>query len=135
MISDAASYVANRLTETAAERLGPTIAWGMLIAMSAMAAVAFGLVALYAYLSPIYGELQSAAGIAAGAFLLVVILMIGRKINRKIQQNIETPKSDVEQTLHSIDAEATEAIDYFGSAKVLATAFMFGFSAARRIKS
>lgn len=135
MISDAASYVADRLTETAAERLGPTIAWGAAVAVSLMAAVAFGLVALYSYLAPIYGVFNAAGGIALGALAFTVLLALGRSINKKMKRSPDTDAGSVAETMIAIDSEAREAIDYFGSAKVLATAFMFGFSAARSIKS
>lgn len=134
MISDAASYVADRLTESAAERLGPIIAWGAAVAAGVLAAVAFGLVALYAYLAPVYGELEAASAIAAGALLFVVVLWTGRWINRKMRRPADNLQAHVEETLAAVDDEAGDVIDYFGSAKVLATAFMFGFSAARQIK-
>ncbi len=134
MISEAASYVTDRLTETAAERLGPTIAWVAAVALSALAAVAFGLVALYAYLAPVYGPLETAAGIALGALLLAVILILARWAYRRLKLILDNRTHEIENTLAAIDEEAREAIDYFGSAKVLATAFMFGFSAARKIK-
>ncbi len=134
MISEAASYFANRLTETAAERLGPTIVWVIFIALGALAAVTFGLVALYAYLAPIYGNFHASAGIAVGAVLFTVALIVGRWIHHRILRNAESKASRAEETLHSVDEESRDAVDYFGSAKVLATAFMFGFTAARKIK-
>ncbi len=134
MISDAASYVAGRITEAAAERLAPTIAWGASLVALALGAIAFALVAINAYLAPMYGQLQAAAMIAAGCVAAAALLVIGRSVYRKSSRHLSTRERSREQSFAAVDKEARETVDYFGSAKVLATAFMFGFSAARRVK-
>jgi hypothetical protein len=134
MISDAATYVAGRITEAAAERLAPTIAWGAALVALALGAIAFALVAINAYLAPMYGQLQAAAMIASGCVAAAALLVIGRSVYRKISRHLSTRETSSEQAFEALDEEAHEAVDYFGSAKVIATAFMFGFSAARRVK-
>ena len=135
MISDAASYVVGRMTETAAERLAPTIAWAASLIALALGALAFALVAINAYLTSVYGQLQAAAMIASGCVAAAALLVIGRLVYRKTSRYFSTRETSSDQAFEAIDEEARGAVDYFGSAKVIATAFMFGFSAARRLKN
>lgn len=135
MFSDAASYVTDRITETAAERLGPKIAWGAAIATLVLAAVAFGLVALYAVIAPLYGRAEAAALIGGGSLALALLLAFVAWAYGRLRRTSKSGAHEDGQPFAAIDAEAREAIDYFGSARVIATAFMFGFTAARKVKS
>ena len=135
MFSDAASYVTDRITETAAERLGPKIAWGAAIATLVLAAIAFGLVALYAFIAPLYGPAEAAALIGGGSLALALLLAFVAWGYGRWRRNSKITAQENGQPFAAIDEEAREAIDYFGSARVIATAFMFGFTAARKVKS
>lgn len=61
MIVDAATYVTDRMAESAAERaaerIGPKVAWAMAVVMLGIAASVFCLAAGYTYLATIYGSM------------------------------------------------------------------------------
>lgn len=135
MIADAASYVASRVAGNAVENIARRAAWAGLVGVLLLAALSFGLIATYAYLQPIYGSVQSAALIAGGCLAAVVLLLAVPWFTSRIQRALPDEKpSPSGEPLAAVDEEARDAIDYFGAAKVMATAFMFGFGAARRIK-
>lgn len=142
MIGDAASYVASRVSaasENAAEQILRRTAWAIGVGVLLLGALAFALIALFSYLVPIYGQMESAAMIAVGCLALAALIVITRSIvsawrNWRREAAVTTSESSA-PVLGVINEEAREAVDYFGAAKVMATAFMFGFTAARRIKS
>lgn len=135
MLSEAASYVTDRVTETAVERLWPKLALGAAIVTCLLSAIAFALVALYALLGPVLGRAEAAAVIGAGCLVLALVLVLGGWAYSRARRSHQSHDGDGHATLAAVEEEAREVIDYFGTARVLATAFMFGFSAARRVKS
>lgn len=134
MIADAAVFVADKFKQAAADRLGPTVVWAGIIAVFSTAALAFALVAAYFYLAPIFGSLEAAALLAAACVAVVAAMVVVPWIYRRLAKLFESTKEEGD-ALTALDDDARDAIDYFGAAKVMATAFMFGFSAARRIKT
>ncbi|MCB1506606.1 MAG: hypothetical protein KDJ47_16645 [Hyphomicrobiaceae bacterium] len=138
MIVDAATYVTDRIAasaaESAADRVGPKVIWGVAIVMFGVAGLVFGLSALHTYLASIYGSLHAALAIAGACTLLALTLLVVPWAFRKASRASSENGADTQSALAAVDEEARDAIDYFGAAKVLATAFMFGFSAARKIR-
>ncbi len=135
MLSEAASYVTDRITETVAERWGARLAWGAAITIFVLAALEFALVALYATLAPVYGRTEAAALICAGSFSLAIVLAFAGWGYRKVRRAHEAGVSGHGATFAAVDEEARDAVDFFGAARVIATAFMFGFTAARKLKT
>ena len=135
MIADAAVFVADKFKQAAADRLGPTVVWAGIIAVFSTAALAFALVAAYFYLAPIFGSLEAAALLAAACVGVVAAMVVVPWTYRRLAKLFESTKEEESDALTALDDDARDAIDYFGAAKVMATAFMFGFSAARRIKT
>ena len=135
MISDATAYVTDKITETATERLGGVIVQGATIAIFAVGALTFALVAGYLYLALAFGRLEAASMLAVGCLSLAILAWLLPKAFRQGSRRLEKDKSAPEAAFRAVDEEASDAVDYFGAAKVMATAFMFGFSAARRIKT
>lgn len=138
MIVDAATYVTDRMAESAAERaaerIGPKVAWAMAVVMLGIAASVFCLAAGYTYLATIYGSMGAALAIATGCALLALVLLIAPWVYRTVLRPSPPQPAETESAFSKIDEEPKDVIDYFGAAKVVATAFMFGFGAARKFK-
>lgn len=134
MIADAASYVTSRIAEGAAESIGPKLAWGAGVLLLAIAALVFGFSAAHSYLSAIYGSLDAALAIAGACLVLLIFLIVVPWVFGRARRATAVSLKYDQSALEAVDEEAKDVIDYFGAAKVMATAFMFGFSAARRIK-
>lgn len=134
MIGEAVVYAATRATEGAVESLSRRLFWWAAGGVLLVGSVAFGLLAGYWYLAPVYGPFEAAAMIAIGclvgalATLCVPLLTswLGRLLSRR--PDLATA------TVEAVQEEAREAVDYLGTARVMATAFMLGLGAARRLR-
>lgn len=135
MISDAASYVTDKIAQSATERFAAAFAWAAVIGIFVTAAVAFALVAGYLHLAALYGSFEAATMLAGCCLLVALLAWMLPKILRSAPRMDDSAEGQPTDAMRAVEEEARDVVDYFGSAKVLATAFMFGFSAARRIKS
>jgi len=83
---------------------------------------------------PRVGAVNAAALIAAGCLIVgLICLVMPWAIERSEamqQRNVSTGTAVAEV----VEEEAKEAVDYFGALQVVATAFLFGLGAARRLK-
>lgn len=134
MIGQAVAYAASRATEGAIESVSRRLFWWLAAALFFVGGLAFGLVATYWYLAPRYGSFEAAALIAAGCLCAALIALCIPPIVNWISRLFRRPQDIATATAEVVQEEAREAVDYFGAAKVMATAFMFGLGAARRLR-
>jgi hypothetical protein len=134
MIADAVMFAATRATGHAAEKMARTAGWFAMAAVMLVLAVVFAVTALYWYLAPWLGPITAALAIAAGAMLTAIVFVSVPSLMAAIETSAQESKPTVATAMAAVDTEAHAAVDYFGAARVLLSAFVFGISAARTIR-
>lgn len=134
MIGDAVLYAASRATHNALENVSRRITWTAIAAAFFIATLVLALIAAYLIVEPRFGSLQAVAAIGAGCLLAgLLALSVPVMVDRVVAWR-QTRTSPMQAAMVAVDEEAKEAVDYFGALQVVATAFMFGLGAARRLK-
>jgi hypothetical protein len=90
-------------------------------------ALIFAVSVLFWWLDDLLGGILAGTIMSAGA----VVLAIGFTLLSKSQN---TNVADSPSAVAVVQEEAKEAVDYFGAARLMATAFVFGFGAAKRLR-
>ncbi len=139
MIGEVVAYAASRATSGAVENISRHAMWFAAGIFVLLLGCFFAVLAAFWSLEPIYGAINSATGIAivaiaAGMFCFVVPGIVQYFQRRRA---IEAAKAadPVAETIKAVNIEASEAVDYFGPARVLATAFMVGVGIARQLRA
>jgi hypothetical protein len=134
MLGDAVLYAASRATHTAIENVSRRAAWTGLAAAFLLCGLVAALVAAYWLAERYVGPLNAVALIAAGCVLVGFICLSVPSIVERIEASRKQRRSATETTAAVVQDEAKEAVDYFGALQVVGAAFLFGLSAARRLK-
>ncbi len=133
MIGDAVLYAANRATGDAVAKVSRSIGWYAAGVLMLTVAVGLVLTAIFWLLQSELGGVAAAlviagaVGLLGGASLAVPSLIAAREKAEELREAEVSPLADVSE-------EASEAVDYFGAARVLLTAFVLGISAGRTVK-
>lgn len=133
MIGDAVLYAANRATGDAVAKVSRSIGWYAAGVLMLTVAVGLVLTAIFWLLQSELGSVAAAlviagaVGLLGGASLAVPSLIAAREKAEELREAEVSPLADVSE-------EASEAVDYFGAARVLLTAFVLGISAGRTVK-
>jgi hypothetical protein len=139
MIGEVIAYAANRAAGGAVESVSRRALWFGVGFLGAIFGVIFLIMAAFWTIEPVYGTVQSAALIAAGCITLALVCFVVPGIIEYFQRQRAKQKTEeigqVAETIQAVKEEAVEAVDYFGAARVMATAFMFGLGAARQLKN
>jgi hypothetical protein len=138
MISEVVAYAASRATSGAVENISRRAAWFAVGGVVLLFGLFFAVLAAFWLIEPMYGPIQS-AGLVAGACLTIGLLCFAIPgIVQVAQRRREKAKASagppVNETIQAVNAEAAEAVDYFGPLRVMATAFMFGLGAAKQLR-
>jgi hypothetical protein len=133
MLGDAVLNAASRATHNALENVSRRVTWMALAALFLASALVFGLILTFWVAEPRFGPLRAAAGIAAVCFVVGLICASMPSLIERAERprRVETAAA---KTSAVVDAEAKEAVDYFGAIRVVGAAFLFGLGAARRLK-
>lgn len=134
MIGEAVGYAASRAASEVAEPVARWLLWGSAAVLLLIGAFAFGLVATYWYLAEQYGSLAAAGFTAIGCLILALVALAIPPLISWYNRHFDTRPDTATATIEAVQQEAREVVDYFGAAKVMATAFMFGLGAARRVR-
>jgi MFS family permease len=134
MLGDAVLYAASRATHTAIENVSRRAAWTGLAAAFLLCGLVAALVVAYWLAERYVGPFNAAALIAAGCVLVGVVCLSIPSIVERIEAARKQRRSATETTAAVVQDEAKEAVDYFGALQVVGAAFLFGLSAARRLK-
>ena len=134
MIGDAILYAASRAAGPAAERLTRTVTWFAVAGFMFVVATTFGVVALFWYLEPRLGSIPAALSIAGGACLVAFTCLAIPSVSAIADERAENGNPPIASAFESAETEAREAVNYFGAARVLMSAFILGLSAARTLK-
>jgi hypothetical protein len=134
MIGDLVRYAANRATHGVVEDVTRKAAWGVLALVMLSVGLIFSILMIFWWLEEHFGA-TAAGGIMAGVSIIagVIFLMMPKIIERA--EHTESTLTPSEEVVSAVKEEMSEAVDYFGPIRVVGTAFVLGFSIARRIKS
>lgn len=139
MIGDVVAYAASRATSGAVESISRRAIWYIAGGLVLLLGCFFAVLAAFWTLKPVYGSIPTAIGIAvvAAAGGLMCFVVPGIVQYRQSRRAAEAAKvaDPVTETIKAVNVEASEAVDYFGPAKVLATAFMVGVGVARQLRA
>ncbi len=134
MIADAVLYAAGRAAGHTAEKVTRTVVWFALATFVFTLAAIAGAIGLFWYLEPTLGAVGSALTLAASGFVFALVLASVPSLMTVIEAAAEKQKDPVAESLKVVETEAAEAVNYFGAAKVLISAFLLGIGAARSLK-
>lgn len=134
MLGDAVLYAASRATHTAIENVSRRAAWIGLAAAFLLCGLVAALVVAFWLAERYVGPFNAAAAIAAGCLVVGFICLSVPSIVERIEASRKQRRSASETTAAVVQDEAKEAVDYFGALQVVGAAFLFGLSAARRLK-
>jgi hypothetical protein len=134
MIGDAVLYAASRATHTALDNVSRRVTWIAIAGVFLLAAMVLAIIAAYMLAEPRFGALQAIGLIAGVCVLAGLISMSVPAMIEKAEARKRDKGSAVATATAAVDAEAKQAVDYFGAMQVVGTAFLFGLGAARRLK-
>jgi MFS family permease len=134
MIGDAVLYAASRATHSALENVSRRVTWLAIAGVFLVAAMVLAIIAAYMLAEPRFGSLQAIGMIAGVCVLVALISMSVPAMIEKAEARKRNKGSPVATAAAAVDAEAKQAVDYFGAMQVVGTAFLFGLGAARRLK-
>jgi len=134
MIGDAVLYAASRATHTAIENVSRRLTWTAIALAFLLAAFVLALAALYLLIAPRLGALYAVGAIAAGCAILGIVSLSMPWFIERIEAKRHERGSPVANAVVAVDEEAKEVVDHFGPIQVVATAFLFGLGAARRLR-
>ena len=138
MLGDAILYAARRAASTAVENVSRKAGWIAGGSAFLLCGLISALILAYQVAEPKVGAVN-AVGIISAACLLIglICLSLPGIMERAERQRAETSSSisPVATAVATVDAEARQAVDYFGALRVVGAAFVFGLGAARRLKS
>ena len=138
MISELVGYAASRATNGAVENISRRAAWLAAGSIVLLFGLIFVVLAAFWTIEPIYGPVQTAILIASACLVVAMICFVLPSALQFLQRQRAIAKSKetnpVTETIDAVNVEAAEAIDYFGPLKVMATAFMLGFGAAKEFR-
>jgi hypothetical protein len=134
MIADAVLYAASRAAGNTAEKMTRTATWLALATFVFTLATIAGVMGLFWYLEPTLGAVGAALSLAAAGFVIALVLASIPSLMTAIEAAAEKQKDPISETLKAVETETSEAVNYFGAAKVLISAFLLGVGAARSLK-
>ncbi len=134
MIGDAVLYAASRATHSALENVSRRVTWIAIAGVFLVAAMVLAIIAAYMLAEPRFGSLHAIAMIAGVCVLVALVSMSVPAMIEKAEARKRDKGSPVATAAAAVDAEAKQAVDYFGAMQVVGTAFLFGLGAARRLK-
>jgi large-conductance mechanosensitive channel len=134
MIGEALGFLTSKVTGDLADKWVTKIIWSAIALVALIIAIVYLAIAIDAYLVPTYGRVKSALMIAGFAIVSAGIFAIIPKVVSKTQETQKATET-LSETVEKVEAEAREAVDYIGAARVLASAFVFGMTTARTLKS
>ncbi len=134
MIGDAVLYAASRATHSALDNVSRRVTWIAIAGVFLVAAMVLAIIAAYMLAEPRFGSLHAIAMIAGVCVLVALVSMSVPAMIEKAEARKRDKGSPVATAAAAVNAEAKQAVDYFGAMQVVGTAFLFGLGAARRLK-
>lgn len=134
MIGEMVLYAANRATQGAVDNVARKASWGGFAVFLMLVGTIFSLVVAFWWLDRRFGAIGAGSIIAVGCFVVGIICMLMPNFLDWLATRAKKPDALVDDTVSAVKAEMTEAVDYFGPIRVVASAFMLGLGIARSVK-
>lgn len=134
MIGEMILYAASRATSGAVENVARKASWGGFAVFLLLAGTTFGLAATFWWLNTRYSATVAGSLIAAACFVAGVICLMMPKFLDWCDARAKKPAEPVADAVTAVKTEVSEAVDYFGPLRVVASAFMLGLGIARSVK-
>jgi hypothetical protein len=134
MLGQLLAYAASRATSDAVEGISRRIVWSVAGGVVLVLGLVFGVIALFMYLQARMTPIEAAVAIAAGCVIVALVCFSIPGIVNAIARARHRQQDPVTETVAAVQEETREAVDYFGPLKVMASAFMVGFGAARQLR-
>jgi hypothetical protein len=134
MINNLILYAANRATQGAVDNVARKAVWGGFAVFMTLAGVVFGLIVAFWLLLERYNVATAGLILAGVCFAIAVGGFAMPSILDRRDTLAKPPSDNATQAIAAVKVEASEAVDYFGPIRVIASAFMLGLGAARQIK-
>lgn len=138
MISELVTYAASRAANGAVENFSRRAAWLAAGSIVLVFGLIFVVLAAFWTIEPIYGPVQTAMLIATACLVVAMLCFVLPAALQYLQRQRAIAKSaetaPAAETIHAANVEAAEVVDHFGLMKVMATAFMLGFGAAKEFR-
>jgi hypothetical protein len=135
MFNNLILYAANRATQGAVDNVARKAAWGGFAVVMSLAGLVFGLIVAFWLLSERYNVATAGLILAGVCFVVAMVGFAMPSILERRDAAVPTsPTDNAKQAMAAVKVEASEAVDYFGPIRVVASAFMLGLGAARQIK-
>jgi ABC-type uncharacterized transport system permease subunit len=127
-------YAANRATHGAVENVARKASWGGFAVFMLLVGTIFSLIVAFWWLDSRYNAIVAGAIIAVGCFIVGTLCLLMPGILDRLEARAKKPADPVVDTVNAVKVEVTEAVDYFGPIRVVASAFMLGLGIARSVK-
>jgi hypothetical protein len=140
MLGNLFLFAANRATQGAVGNVARQATWSALAIVLLLAGGFFTLVVAFMLLAAKMGAesaavILAAACIVAGLVCLSVPNILARVEKAEAAAKAAAPAPLIAaETSAAVHDEMTQAVDYFGAVRVIASAFMLGFGAAKQLK-
>jgi hypothetical protein len=135
MLGNLFLYAANRASQGAVGNVARQASWGGFAVFLLLAGAIFSLVVTFVVLDARLGAASAGVIIAAGCFVAgLVCLSMPGLLDWMETKPKPTSAETIAETSAVVHEEMTQAVDYFGAVRVVASAFLLGLSAARQLK-
>jgi hypothetical protein len=134
MIGETILYVANRSTSGAVSTVARKASWVGFAVFLLLAGSTFGLVSAFWWLTTTFSPIGASVIVAVGCFTVGSICLMMPDVLDWLKKRAAKPPQPIADTVDAVKAEVSEAVDYFGPLRVVASAFMFGLGIARTVK-
>ncbi len=134
MLGNLFLYAANRATHGVVGNVARQASWSALAALLLLAGAVFGLVVAFMVLEAQVGA-ESAAVILAAISVVagIVCLSMPTMLDKMEAAAKPAEPATLAETSAVVQEEMTQAVDYFGAVRVVASAFLLGFGAAKQL--
>lgn len=139
MLRSLVSYAATRVAGDAVDDIARRAVWGALAAVLLLTAFIFSVLIVFWHFEPIYGSVPVAAAMAASCLVAALLALSIPAVANWMRKRAEARRlrnlSPVDEATEVVREETEAAVDYFGAVQVVASAFLFGLGAARKIRA
>jgi len=138
MLGNLLLYAANRATHAAVGDVTRQATWSIVAAVLLLAGGIFSLVVAFMLLAESVGPESAAVILAAACFVAGIVCWWMPSVLAKAEKAEAAAKAadtaPLAETSAVVHDEMTQAVDYFGAVRVVASAFLLGFGAAKQLK-
>jgi hypothetical protein len=137
MLSNLFLYAANRATQGAVDNVSRRASWGGFAIFLMLTGIIFSLIVVFWLLEARMGATSAGVIIAAGCFVVGLLSLSMPHLLDRIDaeaKKVAPAPAPIPVSAAAVQQEMTDAVDYFGAVRVVASAFLLGLGLARRLK-